>query len=71
MVCVVMVLDNFVCIIWVLLFFVFVNLVSEIKGYVFLIYFFVRKYVLDFLDNLRIIGFCGILKGIVLCCFFD
>lgn len=65
MVCVVMVLDNFVCIIWVLLFFVFVNLVSEIKGYVFLIYFFVRKYVLDFLDNLRIIGFCGILKGSV------
>lgn len=58
-----MVLDNSACIIRVLSFFVFVNLVSETGGHVSLTYPPARKYALDFLDNLRTTGPCGIPKG--------
>lgn len=64
-------LDNSACTIRVLSFLVLVNLVSETGGHVSLTYPPARKYALDFLDNLRTTGPCGIPKGIVSCRFFD
>lgn len=66
-----MALDNSACTIRVLSFLVLVNLVSETGGHVSLTYPPARKYALDFLDNLRTTGPCGIPKGIVSCRFFD